>query len=266
MSRRESVAQDARPGDPVAQAAACKAAGLDPARLPKHVAIIMDGNGRWAKSFGWDRTRGHEKGAEAVRTITTDSVKLGVRRLTLYAFSAENWQRPQREIDYLMRLLDNFLKAELPTLQDNGVRLTAIGRLDRLPEHVRATLDGAIAATATNANMILCLALSYGGRDEIVDACKAIAREAAAGRIDPATIDAHTVQAHLYAGKCPFGADDVDVVIRTAGELRLSNFLPWQAIYAEYVSVAALWPDFNAEEYHVALREYQARERRFGGV
>jgi undecaprenyl diphosphate synthase len=266
MTKRESVAPDARPGDPAAQQAACKAAGLHPAKLPKHVAIIMDGNGRWAKSFGWDRTRGHEKGAEAVRTITTDSVKLGVRRLTLYAFSAENWQRPQREIDYLMKLLDNFLKAELPTLQDNGVRLTAIGRLDKLPAHVRATLDGVIAATAGNNNLILSLALSYGGREEIVDACRAIAREAAAGRIDPAAIDEATVQAHLYAGKCPFGADEVDVVIRTAGELRLSNFLPWQAIYAEYVSVAALWPDFGVEEYHVALREYQARERRFGGV
>ena len=268
MSGREPVApaQEARPGDPAAAAAACKAAGLDPARLPKHVAIIMDGNGRWAQGRGWDRTRGHEKGAEAVRTITTDSVKLGVRRLTLYAFSAENWQRPQREIDYLMKLLDNFLKGELATLQDNGVRLTAIGRLDKLPANVRATLDGVIAATAANGNMILCLALSYGGRDEIVDACASIAREAAAGRIDPATINANTVQTHLYAGRCPFGADDVDVVIRTAGELRLSNFLPWQAIYAEYVSVAALWPDFSAEEYHVALREFQARERRFGGV
>jgi undecaprenyl diphosphate synthase len=255
-----------RPGDAAAAAAACRGAGIDPDRLPRHVAIIMDGNGRWAKSFGWDRTRGHEKGAEAVRTITTASVKLGVRRLTLYAFSAENWQRPQREVDYLMRLLDNFLKAELPTLQENGVRLTAIGQLSRLPEAVRATLDGAIAATAGNANMILSLALSYGGRDEIVDACRAIAAGVEAGRIAPEAIDAAAVQAHLYAGKCPFGADDVDVVIRTAGEMRLSNFLPWQAIYAEYVSSAALWPDFGVAEYHAALREFQGRERRFGGL
>jgi undecaprenyl diphosphate synthase len=230
------------------------------------VAIIMDGNGRWARTLGWDRTRGHEKGAEAVRAITTASVKLGVRRLTLYAFSAENWQRPQREIDFLMRLLDDFLRAELPTLQENGVRLTAIGRLDRLPEQVRTTLDATIAATAANPNMVLCLALSYGGRDELVDACRALAREAAAGLIDPERIDAAALQAHLYAGPCPFGADDVDVVIRTAGELRLSNFLPWQAIYAEYVSVAALWPDFGPAEYHAALREFQARERRFGGL
>ena len=239
-----------------------RAAGLDPTRMPRHVAIIMDGNGRWAKARMWDRTRGHQQGAEVVRTITTESVKLGLERLTLYAFSSENWIRPQREIDFLMRLLDQFLAGELPTLMENDVRLEAIGTLNRLPANVRATLDRILAATAGNSTMVLSLALSYGGRDELTDACRAIAAEVAAGRLAPDRITQETIQAHLYAP----GAADVDLVIRTAGEQRLSNFLPWQATYAEYVSVAPLWPDFGIPSYHAALAEYQTRERRFGGV
>jgi undecaprenyl diphosphate synthase len=247
-------------------AAICATIGLDATRIPRHVAVIMDGNGRWAKGRGWDRTRGHRQGAEVVRAITTESVRLGVKRLTLYAFSSENWNRPRREIDFLMGLLGDFLRGELPTLQENGVRLEAIGRLERLPVEVRDILDATRAATATNTNMVMCLALSYGGRDEIVDACRAIANDVAAGRLAADAVDAAAVQARLYAGACRFGADDVDVVIRTAGESRMSNFLPWQAIYAEYVSVPALWPEFTVAQYHGALREFQARERRFGGV
>lgn len=239
-----------------------RAAGLDPQRMPRHVAIIMDGNGRWAKARTWDRTRGHQQGAEVVRAITTESVKLGLERLTLYAFSSENWIRPQHEIDFLMSLLDKFLIGELPTLMENDVRLEAIGSLHRLPANVRATLDRIITATAGNRTMVLSLALSYGGRDELTDACRAIAAEVAAGRIAPNEITQETIQAHLYAPR----AEDVDVVIRTAGEQRLSNFLPWQATYAEYVSVAPLWPDFTIAAYHAALAEYQSRERRFGGV
>ena len=230
--------------------------------MPRHVAIIMDGNGRWAKARTWDRTRGHQQGADVVRTITTESVKLGIDRLTLYAFSSENWIRPQLEIDFLMSLLDQFLIGELPTLMDNDVRLEAIGSLHRLPANVRATLDRTISATAGNRSMVLSLALSYGGRDELTDACRAIAAEVAAGRIAPNEITQETIQAYLYAPR----AEDVDLVIRTAGEQRMSNFLPWQATYAEYVSVAPLWPDFGIPDYHAALREYQARERRFGGV
>ncbi|HYE06850.1 MAG TPA: polyprenyl diphosphate synthase [Planctomycetota bacterium] len=237
-----------------------RAAGLDASRLPRHVAIVMDGNGRWAQGKGWERTRGHRRGAEAVRTVTTESVALGIDRLTLYAFSSENWTRPKLEVEFLMRLLDDFLVGELPTLTTNRVRLEAIGRLERLPARVRATLDATRAATAGNDAMVLCLALSYGGRDEIADACRALAAEVAAGHLRPDQIDADAVQRRLYAG------DDVDVVIRTAGEQRLSNFLPWQAIYAEYVSAPALWPDFGASEYHAALREFQGRQRRFGGV
>ena len=243
-------------------AARASAAGLDAARLPRHVAIIMDGNGRWATARKQDRTRGHEQGAMVVRAITTASVKLGIARLTLYAFSSENWSRPQLEVDFLMGLLERFLEGELATLMENGVRLEAIGSLERLPAAVRSTLERIIRTTSANSAMTLCLALSYGGRDELVDACRAIAALVAAGRLDAGQITASTLQAHLYAP----AASDVDVVIRTAGEMRLSNFLIWQATYAEYVSVAPLWPDFSVSDYHAALAEYQRRERRFGGL
>ncbi len=245
---------------------AASLAGLDPARLPRHVAIIMDGNGRWAQAHGWQRTRGHEKGAEIVRAVTTESVQLGIARLTLYAFSSENWSRPPAEVAVLMGLLQRFLIDELPTLQDNGVRLMAIGQLQRLPAEVRRTLDATIAATRDNPNTILSLALSYGGRDELVDAARALAQAAVEGRLDPAAITAAAFQAQLYAGACPKGADAVDVVIRSAGEQRLSNFLPWQAVYAEYVSVAEPWPEFSVDVYRRALSIYQSRERRFGSV
>jgi undecaprenyl diphosphate synthase len=238
------------------------AVGLNPARIPRHVAIIMDGNGRWAKSRTWDRTRGHQQGAEVVRAITTESVKLGIARLTLYAFSSENWQRPKAEVAFLMTLLDKFLRGELATLQENDVKLEAIGSLDRLPEQVQNTLRDVMAQTANNKAMVLCLALSYGGRDEITDACRAIAQAVADGTLNPAAITPATIQQYLYAPHAP----DVDVVIRTAGEQRLSNFLPWEATYAEFISVAPLWPDFSISAYHAALQEFQRRERRFGGV
>lgn len=263
MITPDPVAADPVAADPEA---AARAAGLDPARVPRHVAIIMDGNGRWAAEHGWERTRGHEQGAEIVRDVTTESVRLGISRLTLYAFSSENWARPAAEVAVLMGLLQRFLVNELPTLQENGVRLMAIGRLELLPLEVRRTLEATIAATANNPNTILSLALSYGGRDELVDACRALAVAVAAGRLAPQAIDQAAVQAHLYAGRCPKGADDVDVVIRSAGEHRLSNFLPWQANYAEYVSLPWPWPEITIARYHHGLREFQQRERRFGGV
>lgn len=234
--------------------------------MPRHVAIIMDGNGRWAQAHGWQRTRGHEQGAEVVRAVTTESVRLGIARLTLYAFSSENWSRPPAEIAVLMGLLQRFLIDELPTLNENGVRLMAIGQLDRLPKEIRRTLDATIDATRDHPNTILSLALSYGGRDELVDACRTIADDVAAGRLDPSKIDAELYQSRLYAGACPKGADAVDAIIRSAGEHRLSNFLPWQAIYAEYVSVAEPWPEFTVPVYRRALAAYQSRERRFGCV
>jgi undecaprenyl diphosphate synthase len=247
---------------PAPSAQHARLVGLDPARMPRHVAMIMDGNGRWARSQGWDRTLGHRSGADIVRAITTESVALGISRLTLYAFSSENWSRPRAEVDFLMGLLAQFLRQELPTLMDNGVRLEAIGRLERLPAEVRAILDQTIDAASANKRMTLCLALSYGGREEIADACQAVVRAVAAGELPADAVTPEAIQARLYAPHAP----DVDLVIRTAGEQRLSNFLPWQAIYAEYVSVEALWPDFTVARYHDALREFQKRERRFGGV
>ena len=240
----------------------CRAAGIDPARLPRHVAIIMDGNGRWAQGKGWERTQGHKRGSDSVRTVTVEAARLGIERLTLYAFSSENWARPRLEIFFLMRLLDDYLRSQVDLLQKYQVRLEAIGQLDRLPEHARAALDDTMRATAGNTNMVLSLALSYGGRDEIADACRAIAEEVAAGRLTPAEVNAATVAAHLYAPHAP----DVDVIVRSAGEHRLSNFLPWQASYAEYVAIPTLWPDFAAADLHAALREYQGRNRKFGGV
>lgn len=239
-----------------------RAAGLDPARLPRHLAVIMDGNGRWACSRGWERFNGHRRGAEVVRGITTECARLGIPRLTLYAFSSENWLRPRTEVEFLMSLLADFLHRELPTMQDNNIQLHAIGRVDELPESVLRELNAARQATAANTGTVLCLALSYGGRDELVDACRKLAEQAARGDIDPASIDRAAVQNALYAPQAP----DVDVVIRTAGERRLSNFLPWQAAYAEYVDHPALWPDFTIADFRTCLLEYQGRERRFGTV
>ncbi|GDY13052.1 isoprenyl transferase [Planctomycetota bacterium] len=243
-------------------AQAAIAAGLDPARMPRHVGVIMDGNGRWAERQGRERIDGHRRGVEAVRTVVTESVRLAIPRVTLYAFSSENWSRPRREVDFLMLLLADFLRSEEPTLHANRVRLEAIGRLDRLPAEVQYELDRVRAATAHYDRNILSLALSYGGRDELVDACRRIASQVAAGELAAAAIDAATIQANLYTPE----AADLDVVIRTAGELRLSNFLPWQAVYAEYVVTEVLWPDFGVTAYHDCLRDFQGRERRFGGL
>lgn len=237
-------------------------AGLDPARVPAHVAVIMDGNGRWAKGRGWERINGHKRGAEAVRTVTTCSARWGVKRLTLYAFSTENWQRPALEVEGLMRLLADYLDGELPTLMEHDVRLTVIGQPERLPERVQERLRRVMAATAGNRRMTLALALSYGGREEIAAACRKLAEQIAAGSLSPTEITPETIAAQLDD---PAGGE-VDCVIRTAGEQRLSNFLPWQAIYAEYVTTPVLWPDMDEAAYADCLREFQRRERRFGTV
>ncbi len=236
--------------------------GLMPERMPKHVAIIMDGNGRWAKKRGWMRTRGHRRGADVVRMVTTESVRLGVEHLTLYCFSSENWCRPESEINYLMQLLDEFLRQELETLQENGVRLNAIGQIHRLPQETQETLQQIVDATANNTNMTLHLALSYGGRDELLDACKAIAQKVRDNEMSLDDVDEMSLENHLYTA----GSPDVDVLIRTAGEQRISNFLPWQSVYAEFISVGCYWPEFEKEKYHDALREFQTRERRFGST
>jgi undecaprenyl diphosphate synthase len=236
-------------------------AGVPRDRLPRHVAIIMDGNGRWAQRQGQLRTSGHEAGARSIRTVTTECARLGLERLTLYAFSHENWKRPRPEVGYLMRLLKKFLVDERPTLIENDVKLTAIGRLDDLPESARRELDRTMEISAGHRGLNLCLALSYGGRAEIIDACRALAREVAAGQLRPEDIDEQAFAQHLYQP-----GRDPDLLIRTAGELRVSNFLLWQISYAELHVTPACWPDFGVEELHVALRAYASRTRKYGGL
>ena len=235
---------------------------LDPDRMPKHVAIIMDGNGRWAKRRLLNRINGHEKGADAVRIIVRTARKLNIAVLTLYAFSTENWQRPQTEISGLMLLLRRFLTSERQTLIDNEIRLNTIGQLDRLPQAVRDNLAAVMAVTANNQKMILNLALSYGARTEIVDMVQQIAGAAQQGNLDPAAVTPEMVADHLYTRGMP----DPDLLIRTSGEMRISNFLLWQIAYSEIFFTPTLWPDFGEDEFVHILKDYQNRERRFGGI
>lgn len=230
--------------------------------VPRSVAVIMDGNGRWAKSAGFERIRGHERGIDAVRTTVTECAALGVQALVLYAFSEENWQRPQREIDLLFKLLKRFLVEERDTLMKNRVRLLHSGRRERLAKDVLQLLDDAVAATAGNTGMKLSLAISYGGRQEIVDAVRAIAGKVQRGELAPAAIDEAALHAHLYHPELP----DPDLLIRTAGERRISNFLLWQVSYAEIHVADVCWPDFRKEHLHAAFRDYGQRVRKFGKV
>ncbi|KAA0208506.1 isoprenyl transferase [bacterium] len=230
--------------------------------VPRHIAIIMDGNGRWAQSRGMMRIRGHEAGVDSVRVITEECARLKVGQLTVYAFSAENWKRPRLEIELLMQLLKRFLVAERDTLMNNDVRLTAIGRLDALPKYVLREYELTRKLTENNKGTNLCLALNYGGRNEIVDAMQALAREVAQGRLKPEQVDEALIQARLYQPNMP----EPDLVIRTGGELRISNFLLWQISYSELYVTETLWPDFRAEHLHAAITNFNARERRFGGL
>jgi len=236
--------------------------GLSADRLPTHVAIIMDGNGRWAKKRVLNRVKGHEKGANAVRQGVESCTKFGIPYLTLYAFSTENWQRPKKEVDALMGLLTRFLRHERKKLLKNGVRLTAIGEIHRLPEEVRRELDLAMEATRGNTRLTLCLALSYGSRSEMVGMVQRIAAEVRDGRIDASSVDEEMVSQHLFTQGLP----DPDLVIRTSGEMRLSNFLLWQSAYSEIFFTDTLWPDFTESEFASILKDYQGRERRFGKV
>lgn len=229
---------------------------------PAHVAIIMDGNGRWAQKRLLNRLRGHEQGVETVRRIVTASRRLGIRFLTLYAFSTENWQRSTLEVKALMALLGRFLEQELPEMMRNDIRLDAIGELERLPASVNQRLSATMAATKANGGLRLTLALSYGGRSEIVAMVKAIAAKAAEGRIDPRAITEQDVADHLYTSQIP----DPDLLIRTSGEMRVSNFLLWQIAYSELFVTDTLWPDFSEQEYIAILKAYGKRERRFGKV
>ncbi|HEY9073292.1 MAG TPA: isoprenyl transferase [Desulfobaccales bacterium] len=229
-------------------------------QVPRHVAIIMDGNGRWARSKGLPRYRGHVVGVESVRVISRLARKLGISYLTLFAFSEENWQRPALEIRVLMAILRHYLAREIPEMRDNQIALKVIGNLKQLPEAVQRDLAQTMAATAEGARMDLTLALSYGGRSEIVQAAQALAREVQAGKLRPEEIDAARFARYLYTADLP----DPDLLIRTSGECRLSNFLLWQSAYTELYITDTLWPDFREDAFHQALEAYRARDRRFG--
>ena len=236
---------------------------IDSRHLPAHIAIIMDGNGRWARRRSLPRVAGHRAGSEAVRVTVETCSRMGIRVLTLYAFSVENWKRPRTEVDTLWRLLRHYIRQELPRLQDNNVRLTAIGRLEGLPPVAREELDAAEKATASNDGLRVNLALNYGGRSELVDACNAIVEEARAkGRLEALRVDEAAIIRHLYTAGLP----DPDLLIRTSGEMRLSNFLLWQIAYAELYVTDVLWPDFQRTDLLRAVLDYQKRNRRFGGL
>ena len=230
--------------------------------LPAHVAVIMDGNGRWAKQRHLPRVEGHRQGVESVRTIVRAAGEAGVKYLTLYAFSVENWNRPKDEVDTLMTYLARYLKNEIGELNKSNVRLEAIGQIYRLPEFVQDQLKKTQAALARNNGLTLILALSYGGRTELVEAMRSIAQKVKTGEIEPAEINEQIVAQHLYTRHWP----DPDLLIRTSGELRISNFLLWQISYAELVVTPTLWPDFRKPQFFEALEEYARRHRRFGGV
>ncbi|RIL07065.1 MAG: isoprenyl transferase [Proteobacteria bacterium] len=228
--------------------------------IPGHVAIIMDGNGRWAERRGLDRIHGHRAGIESVRAAVRAAHELGVGVLTLYAFSTENWSRPKGEVDALMGLLEHYLEAEIDELHRNGIRLRAMGRLERLPEAARAKLDDAIARTRDNAEMTVVFALSYGGRTEIVDAARRLARDVEQGKLDAESIDEKTFASYLYEPEIP----DPDLLIRTGGDARVSNFLLWQIAYSELHVTDVMWPDFRKSHLVDAIGEFQQRERRYG--
>mgnify|MGYP000566120136 CR=1 FL=1 len=239
------------------------AEAINPRHLPKHIAIIMDGNGRWARRRNLPRAAGHRAGAEAVRVAVETCARIGIKALTLYAFSAENWKRPAAEVDTLWRLLQLYLRKELRTLRDGNIRLTAIGRLEALPEAAQAELRAAEEETKANAGLHVYLALNYGGRNEIVDAFNAILQKArSAGNLDDLRVDEEMIGANLYHA----GAPDPDLLIRTSGEMRVSNFLLWQIAYAEIYVTDVLWPDFGRRELLQAIVDYQKRDRRFGGI
>jgi len=236
---------------------------IDRARAPRHIAIIMDGNGRWARRHGFaERNRGHEAAVEAVRASVRGCGEAGVSALSLYSFSTENWTRPRREVNFLMRLLERFLRSEVGELNDNNVHLVASGDIEELPDGPRRALSEAKAALAGNTGLTLNLLLNYGGRREIMRACQRLARDAREGRIDPDAIAESDVSERLYQPEL----GDVDLLIRTSGELRVSNCMLWEVSYAEILVIPTLWPDFRKPHLFRAILDYQSRDRRFGSV
>lgn len=235
---------------------------VPPERRPRHVAMIMDGNGRWAQRQGLPRIRGHQQGAKTVRGLTEECARLGVEQLTLYCLSSENWKRPADELDFLMYLLSQYLVQERETMMANQIRLQIIGRRDRLPAAVQEEMDRSVELTAANRGTCLCLAINYGGRAEIVDAVRRITQQVLDGKLAVDQINEATVSDNLYTA----GMSDPDLLIRTAGELRVSNYLLWQISYAEIWVTDKMWPDFGIPDFHQAIRDYSQRNRRFGGL
>ncbi|MGD0518117.1 MAG: isoprenyl transferase [Thermoguttaceae bacterium] len=231
-------------------------------KMPRHIAVIMDGNGRWAQQRGLPRIDGHRQGAESVRRVTEESARLGIEQLTLYCLSSENWKRPADELDFLMELLQKYMSQQRDKIMEHNVQVTVIGRREGLQENVLREIDKTVALSRGNTGLKVCLAINYGARAELVDAMRSIAREVKSGRLDPADIAEATVDAHLYTAGMP----EPDLLIRTAGEMRVSNFLLWQISYAEIWVTDCCWPDFDEAQLHQAIRGYAARDRRFGGL
>ncbi|MCI0683870.1 MAG: isoprenyl transferase [Gemmataceae bacterium] len=238
------------------------AAGLDPARLPRHIAVIMDGNGRWAQQRGLPRIEGHRRGVHSVRGTIEECCRLGIGQLTLFCLSTENWKRPRHELDFLMSLLHRYLIAERAEIIEQNIRFTTIGRRDGLPDNVLREIDENVRVSQANTGMTLCLAINYSGRTELVDAARAIAERVKSGQVRPEDIDEATLSDALDTAAMP----DPDLLIRTAGEMRVSNFLLWQISYAELWVTPKCWPEFDAAVLHQALHDFAKRERRFGGL
>lgn len=236
--------------------------GLESRQLPRHIAIIMDGNGRWASRRGFPRIEGHRQGVNSVRTVVEESTRLGIEQLTLYCLSSENWKRPALELNLLMQLLKKFVIGEREEIMRQNIRFSTIGRRSDLPKDVLAEVDKTIDESRNNTGMQLCLALNYGSRSEIVDAVKSIVSEVEQGGLKAEDIDEDMISSHLYTAGMP----DPDLVIRTAGEMRVSNFLLWQISYAELWVTETYWPDFSVNDFWQALRDFAARDRRFGGL
>jgi undecaprenyl diphosphate synthase len=235
---------------------------LDPSKFPRHIAVIMDGNGRWAQQRGLERIEGHLRGVQSVRTTIEECCRLGIQQLTLYCFSTENWKRPRNEIDFLMTLLREYLLKEREEIMEQNIRFCVIGRREGLPDFVLQEMDENIRVSAGNTGMTLCLAINYSGRTEMIDAVRSLARAVRAGALAPDDIDEGSIAGALYTAGMP----EPDLLIRTAGEMRISNFLLWQISYAELWVTDRCWPDFDEAALHQALRDFAQRERRFGGL
>jgi undecaprenyl diphosphate synthase len=236
--------------------------GVPPERLPRHIAVIMDGNGRWAQSRDLPRIEGHRRGVASVRSTVEACAKLGIGQLTLYCLSSENWKRPQHELDFLMHLLEQYMIEERRTIMENNLAVDIIGRRDGIPPQVQQEMDRTVQLSSRNTGTRLCLAINYGGRAEMVDAVREIARRVRDGELAIEDIDEESISHHLYTA----GRPDPDLLIRTAGEMRVSNFLLWQISYAEIWVAQCCWPDFDAAQLHRAIRDFAARDRRFGGL